>query len=62
VEDLIADASRAKNDLGWAPKVSFDRLIQVMIDADMRAAGLKPVGEGDKFLKKAFPERWWRID
>jgi GDPmannose 4,6-dehydratase len=33
-----------------------------MIDADMRAVGLKPVGEGDKVLAKKFPKRWWTVD
>jgi hypothetical protein len=33
-----------------------------MVDADMRKAGLKPIGEGDEFLRKHFPNRWWKID
>jgi GDPmannose 4,6-dehydratase len=33
-----------------------------MVDADMRAAGLEPVGEGDALLEDLFPDRWWRAD
>jgi GDPmannose 4,6-dehydratase len=33
-----------------------------MVDADMRAAGLAPVGEGDKILKEKFPQKWWKAD
>jgi GDPmannose 4,6-dehydratase len=33
-----------------------------MVDADMRASGLNPIGEGDEILKKKFPEKWWKID
>jgi GDPmannose 4,6-dehydratase len=59
---LISDSTKAKKLLGWTPKIKFHDLIKIMIDADMRAAGLKPVGEGDKILKKKFPDRWWQID
>ena len=35
VDLLLADASRARNELGWEPQVSFERLIQMMVDADL---------------------------
>ncbi|MCX6003859.1 MAG: GDP-mannose 4,6-dehydratase [Chloroflexi bacterium] len=62
VDMLLADPSKAKRTLGWSPKISFHDLVKVMVDADMRAAGLKPIGEGDAILKKKFPDRWWKID
>jgi GDPmannose 4,6-dehydratase len=62
VEDLVADATKANKKLNWQPKVTFKDLIKIMVDADMRAIGLKPVGEGDKILKEKLPERWWRVD
>ncbi|MDD4939883.1 MAG: GDP-mannose 4,6-dehydratase [Candidatus Omnitrophica bacterium] len=62
VGSLVADASKAKKELGWQPKVQLRNLVRIMVDADMRAIGLKPVGEGDKVLKKIFPKRWWRAD
>ncbi len=35
VEILHADASKACEVLGWAPKVSFEQLVVMMVDADM---------------------------
>lgn len=61
-EILIADASEAKKKLEWKPKINFEDLIKIMVDADMRAIGLEPVGEGDEILLKKFSNRWWRID
>lgn len=40
VDLLIGDPSKAKKELGWTPKVSFERMIRMMVDADMaRLAG-----------------------
>jgi GDPmannose 4,6-dehydratase len=62
VDELCADPARAHKELGWSPQVKFQELIKVMLDADMRALGLKPVGDGDALLKKLFPHRWWGPD
>jgi GDPmannose 4,6-dehydratase len=35
VEVLIGDASKAKRDLGWKPKVKFKELVKIMVDADL---------------------------
>ncbi|MBA2627935.1 MAG: GDP-mannose 4,6-dehydratase [Gemmatimonadales bacterium] len=35
VDLLLADASKAKQELGWTPTVSFAALIALMVDADM---------------------------
>lgn len=35
VDLLLGDASKARNELGWAPKVTFDDLVRMMVDADM---------------------------
>ncbi len=35
VDVLLGDASKAKKILGWEPKVRFNRLVQIMVDADM---------------------------
>ena len=37
VDLLIGDASKAKQTLGWAPKVGFRELITMMVDADLAA-------------------------
>jgi len=35
VDVLLADASRARTELGWAPKVGFEQLVHMMVDADL---------------------------
>jgi GDPmannose 4,6-dehydratase len=37
VDILIGDASKAKRDLGWEPKVRFEELANMMVDADLAA-------------------------
>jgi GDPmannose 4,6-dehydratase len=42
VEHLLGDASKAKAELGWTPDVDFERLVQMMVDADLeRLAPMK---------------------
>lgn len=62
VESLIANTKKVRNKLRWKPKISFEELVKIMVDADMRNIGLKPVGEGDKVIKKKFPKKWWKGD
>ena len=38
VENLFADASKAKTKLGWQPKVKFKELVKIMTEADMKSA------------------------
>ncbi len=52
VETLIADSQKAKKELGWEPKITFKALVRIMVDADMEAVGLTPLGEGKKILRK----------
>ena len=40
VEALVADASRARAELGWAPTVSFEELVTSMVEADLAKVGL----------------------
>jgi GDPmannose 4,6-dehydratase len=37
VDLLIGDASKGKEKLGWVPSVTFEELVQLMVDADMEA-------------------------
>jgi len=62
VESLIADAGKAKQNLGWKPQITFRDLTRIMVDADLRVAGLEPPGEGDRALSRAYPDRWWKAD
>jgi GDPmannose 4,6-dehydratase len=38
VESLLGDPSKAKNELGWEPKITFDELVKEMVQADMESA------------------------
>jgi GDPmannose 4,6-dehydratase len=62
VEVLISDPKKARKKFGWKPKIRFDDLVKIMVDSDMRATGLSPVGDGDAILKKTFPKKWWKAD
>lgn len=61
-KELVADVGKARNTLGWAPKAKFEELVKIMVDADMRKAGLDPIGEGDKIINETFPNRSWKLD
>ena len=37
VEFLRADPSKAKKELKWQPKVTFEKLVRIMVDADLKA-------------------------
>lgn len=36
VDLLIGDASKAKKELGWEPTVTFKKLVEIMVDADLQ--------------------------
>lgn len=38
VEELLADPSRVKTELGWEPKVSFRELVEMMVKHDLQEA------------------------
>ena len=38
VETLLGDSKKAKEKLGWAPKISFEQLVKGMIDEDLKLA------------------------
>lgn len=38
---LVGDASKARVELGWSPKVGFDELVKMMVDAEMQSLSLK---------------------
>ena len=42
LHDLVGDAAKARQRLGWVPEVGFEQLVQLLVDADLerlRAAG-----------------------
>jgi GDPmannose 4,6-dehydratase len=46
VETLLGDASKAKEKLGWAPRITFDELVAEMVREDLRSA------ERDELVKR----------
>jgi GDPmannose 4,6-dehydratase len=52
VEFLQADITKSKKELGWRPRITFDELIKIMVDYDMRLAGNLPKGEGIKISEE----------
>ena len=40
VDRLLSDASKARRELGWEPKVGFEELVRMMVDADVEALSL----------------------
>ncbi|MDX1601174.1 MAG: GDP-mannose 4,6-dehydratase [Anaerolineales bacterium] len=59
VDYLQADPTRAREELGWRARVTFDDLVKIMVDADFESVGLDPVGEGLAILKDKF-DTWHR--
>jgi GDPmannose 4,6-dehydratase len=41
VEQLVGDASKARAKLGWEPRVSFQELVEMMVDADLERLSLE---------------------
>lgn len=39
IDHLVADPSRAVEELGWQPKIGFEDLIHIMVDADLQVLG-----------------------
>ena len=46
VETLLGDASKAREKLGWEPKISFEQLVAEMVREDLKSA------ERDELVKK----------
>jgi GDPmannose 4,6-dehydratase len=37
VDVLLGDSSKARRKLGWQPRTSFDELVRIMVEADLKA-------------------------
>jgi GDPmannose 4,6-dehydratase len=42
VDELCGDASRARAQLGWQPRIAFHDLVRIMLAHDLHAAGIEP--------------------
>ena len=54
VDYLVGDYSKAKNKLGWEPKIELDGLVQMMVDNDIHEATQEAV-----LLKEGLIEPTW---
>jgi GDPmannose 4,6-dehydratase len=52
VDFLKADITKARKKLGWEPRTTFNELVKIMVDYDMKLINLAPVGEGIKICEK----------
>ena len=47
VEELVGDPAKARAELGWAPRTSFEELVRLMVAADLELLGARaPVAAG----------------
>ena len=49
VELLIGDSTKARQQLNWEPSVTFQELVHLMVDADMKALDQQARGSGNGF-------------
>jgi GDPmannose 4,6-dehydratase len=42
VDELVGDASKARDQLGWRPEIDFDALVAEMVQADLRVVAGEP--------------------
>ncbi len=51
VEHLLGDPSKAKNELGWSPKTSFNELVKMMVEYDLNLAKREQVLLNEGLIK-----------
>jgi GDPmannose 4,6-dehydratase len=44
INELRGDASKAQRRLGWSPKLGFERVVEIMVEADLRRLAEDPSG------------------
>jgi len=43
-------------------KIKFHDPVKIIVDADVRALGIEPLGKGAGILARKFPGKWWKKD
>jgi GDPmannose 4,6-dehydratase len=38
---LIGDSTKARTQLGWSPSVTFEELVHLMVESDLKALGIE---------------------
>ena len=49
VDALLGDPSKAERDLGWKPEVTFERLVEIMVDADVAELAAQMQGKVTRY-------------
>ncbi len=52
VDQLIGDASKARQQLGWQPRVSFEELVQMMVESDLQVAASQVATRSQVVVRK----------
>jgi len=61
VDVLLSDPSKAREKLGWQPRVKFNELVRIMMDADLELMGQTCPGAGRQIVEERFGG-WHRWD
>jgi GDPmannose 4,6-dehydratase len=61
VDLLLGDAGKAREKLGWEPKVSFKELVRLMVEHDMELARAEQAAHAAKDLPVSNKARWGAI-
>jgi len=54
VDSLLGDATKAKNELGWVPKISFNELVREMVSEDLKDAKCNELMKQSGYSPKNF--------
>jgi GDPmannose 4,6-dehydratase len=54
VDRLCADAAKARDELGWEPKIGFEELIAMMVDADTELLASSGGSAGEEFATESW--------
>ncbi len=49
VDALLGDATKARDELGWEPEVGFERLVEIMVEADISALADQLAGKVERY-------------
>jgi GDPmannose 4,6-dehydratase len=47
LHDLVGDATRARDRLGWTPTVCFEELVRLLVDADLQRLASPVISGGN---------------
>ena len=56
VDSLLGDSSKAKNKLGWKPKITFGQLVKEMMESDLIEAERDMLSENQGYKTYSYQE------